>query len=64
VFNAANEVAVARFLKGDISFLAIEEVIAGTLERHEPHTVSSLADIAETDSWARQTAQAVQTSTL
>lgn len=64
VFNAANEVAVARFLKGDISFLAIEEVIAGTLERHEPHPVSSLADIAEADSWARQTAQAVQTSTL
>jgi 1-deoxy-D-xylulose-5-phosphate reductoisomerase len=33
-FNAANEVAVARFLRGEISFLAIEDIIAQVLDRH------------------------------
>src|SRR5690606_37287977 len=31
VFNAANEVAVARFLRGEIPFLAIEDIIEKVL---------------------------------
>ncbi|WP_225999353.1 1-deoxy-D-xylulose-5-phosphate reductoisomerase [Paenibacillus sp. BJ-4] len=33
-FNAANEIAVARFLRGEISFLHIEAIIERVLERH------------------------------
>ncbi|MGQ3480447.1 1-deoxy-D-xylulose-5-phosphate reductoisomerase [Paenibacillus sp. TY11] len=33
-FNAANEIAVARFLRGEISFLHIEAIIEHVLERH------------------------------
>ncbi|MDR0270045.1 1-deoxy-D-xylulose-5-phosphate reductoisomerase [Paenibacillus sp.] len=33
-FNAANEVAVARFLRGEISFLHIEAIIERVLEKH------------------------------
>jgi 1-deoxy-D-xylulose-5-phosphate reductoisomerase len=35
VLNAANEAAVARFLKGEISFLQIETLIEKALEKHE-----------------------------
>ncbi|MMZ50245.1 1-deoxy-D-xylulose 5-phosphate reductoisomerase [compost metagenome] len=33
-FNAANEIAVARFLRGEISFLHIEAIIEQVLEQH------------------------------
>ena len=35
VFNAANEIAVARFLGGQISFLDIERIIESVLNRHQ-----------------------------
>lgn len=53
VFNAANEAAVARFLKGAISFLQIEEVIARTLESHQAVQNPDLEQIMEADKWAR-----------
>lgn len=56
VFNAANEVAVARFLRGDITFLEIERVIERTLERHQAVLIPDLDDIVEADRWARETA--------
>jgi 1-deoxy-D-xylulose-5-phosphate reductoisomerase len=59
VFNAANEVAVARFLKGDISFLAIEDIIEKVLSSHTTFATPDLAAILETDSWARQEAAAM-----
>jgi 1-deoxy-D-xylulose-5-phosphate reductoisomerase len=59
VFNAANEVAVSRFLKGDISFLTIEEIIEKVLYKHVSITSPDLAAILETDSWARQEAAAL-----
>lgn len=58
VFNAANETAVARFLNGDISFLAIESVIESVLDRHEKIDAPTLEQIEEADAWARQTASA------
>jgi len=59
-FNAANEVAVARFLKGEIPFLAIEETIETTLAKHEAVASPSLETILEADAWARREAAAVR----
>ncbi|WP_219637439.1 1-deoxy-D-xylulose-5-phosphate reductoisomerase [Cohnella sp. CFH 77786] len=56
VFNAANEAAVARFLKGEIPFLAIEDIIEEALGRHHPVSVPDLETILETDRWARREA--------
>ncbi|MCY9771669.1 1-deoxy-D-xylulose-5-phosphate reductoisomerase [Paenibacillus larvae] len=60
VFNAANEVAVARFLKGEISFLKIEDLIERTLNAHNPETMPSLEEITEADSWARTFASQIR----
>ncbi|MFB9273574.1 1-deoxy-D-xylulose-5-phosphate reductoisomerase [Cohnella cellulosilytica] len=60
VFNAANEVAVARFLKGEISFLAIEDTIERALARHAPVPAPSLEAILEADAWARREAEAAR----
>lgn len=53
VFNAANEVAVARFLAGEITFLGIEEVIESVIGHHQPVRLPALEEIDEADSWAR-----------
>jgi len=53
VFNAANEVAVSRFLKGGIAFLDIEGIIEDVLGRHAPLPSPDLETIRETDRWAR-----------
>jgi 1-deoxy-D-xylulose-5-phosphate reductoisomerase len=57
VLNAANEVAVARFLRGEIPFLAIEDTIAFTIEKHQIVANPGLEDIFEADRWARQVAE-------
>jgi 1-deoxy-D-xylulose-5-phosphate reductoisomerase len=54
VFNAANEVAVSRFLRGELTFLQIEEVIERALESHEIIQAPTLEMIYETDLWARK----------
>lgn len=56
VFNAANEVAVARFLRKEISFLRIEEIIEQVLERHENHPEPPLETIEASDQSARELA--------
>jgi 1-deoxy-D-xylulose-5-phosphate reductoisomerase len=53
VLNAANEVAVSRFLQGEISFLKIEEVIEGVLYIHNNRVNPQLEEIEEADRWAR-----------
>lgn len=58
VLNAANEVAVERFLSGEISFLAIEEVIERVLSIHDCISTPSLEEIEEADRWAREQAKA------
>jgi 1-deoxy-D-xylulose-5-phosphate reductoisomerase len=57
VLNAANEIAVARFLDGRISFPAIAQVIEQTMAAHRPVEVSTLSSVREVDSWARQHAR-------
>ncbi|ANY69639.1 1-deoxy-D-xylulose-5-phosphate reductoisomerase [Paenibacillus sp. BIHB 4019] len=59
VYNAANEVAVARFLAGEIEFLDIERTIEEVLTRHSVTVVDTLEAIAEVDSWARRMAAIV-----
>jgi 1-deoxy-D-xylulose-5-phosphate reductoisomerase len=56
VYNAANENAVARFLKGDISFLAIEHTIEQVLSKHSVIADPDLETILGSDAWARREA--------
>jgi 1-deoxy-D-xylulose-5-phosphate reductoisomerase len=53
VANAANEVAVARFLAGKISFAAIPRCVRGVLDAHDRLAEPTLSDIFEVDQWAR-----------
>jgi 1-deoxy-D-xylulose-5-phosphate reductoisomerase len=53
VFNAANEVAVAAFLAGEVSFGRISEIIEAVLDDHRPGPATSLAVVREADQWAR-----------
>jgi len=56
IYNAANEVAVAAFLGGQLPFLAIAEVVDKTLQ-HLAHTEPrDLADVLAADAQARQIA--------
>ena len=57
VLNAANEVAVARFLREDISFVDIPKIIEKTLKKFRPLTNSTLDAILKSDRWARELAQ-------
>ena len=59
VFNAANEVAVARFLNREISFLKIEYLIETVLSRHEALADPSLEVIKDADQWARAVAESL-----
>jgi 1-deoxy-D-xylulose-5-phosphate reductoisomerase len=55
VLNAANEVAVAAFLGGELPFPGIARVISGALETCERYvsTPRSLEDVRAVDLWAR-----------
>jgi 1-deoxy-D-xylulose-5-phosphate reductoisomerase len=58
VLNAANEVAVARFLNREIGFTDIPSVVGRTMERHRPFPMKELGDVLEADLWARREAGA------
>jgi 1-deoxy-D-xylulose-5-phosphate reductoisomerase len=53
VFNAANEVAVERFLNGQSSFPQIWETVERVLDKHEAVASPDLDAIMLADSWAR-----------
>ncbi len=57
VFNAADEVAVAAFLAGRLSFLGIAEVIESTLERASSRLVRSIEELKAIDAEARALAE-------
>ncbi|MCQ4087225.1 1-deoxy-D-xylulose-5-phosphate reductoisomerase [Saccharibacillus sp. JS10] len=54
VFNAANEVAVARFLNREISFLQIEDTLEKVMQQHTAIADPDLDTIREADLWARK----------
>jgi 1-deoxy-D-xylulose-5-phosphate reductoisomerase len=53
---AADEVAVDRFLKREISFLDIPAVIESVLSKHTPTADPDLESVLAADAWARQAA--------
>jgi len=58
VLNAANEIAVDRFLREDLAFLDIRVLIAAALEAHTCQLVPTLDQVLEADAWARDFARA------
>jgi 1-deoxy-D-xylulose-5-phosphate reductoisomerase len=63
VFNAANEVAVAEFLAGKISFLAIFRLVEMALDRFGDRGYANLLELKElcnlVTEWTRQTASSI-----
>ena len=57
VLSAADEVAVAAFLNGRLSFLRIADVIDRTVSRHDAVNIEGLDDVALVDAWARRIAE-------
>lgn len=57
VMNAGNEVAVARFLKGEIGFTDIVQCVREVMDRHTPQP-PTLEAVQEADTWARKQARA------
>lgn len=53
VMNGANEVAVARFLDGEISFLQIPMLIESVMDAYTVKYEYTLEDLLEADAWAR-----------
>jgi 1-deoxy-D-xylulose-5-phosphate reductoisomerase len=56
VLNAANEIAVAGFLAGDLPFPGIGELIRRAMDEYErsgSRAVHTLTDVREIDTWAR-----------
>jgi 1-deoxy-D-xylulose-5-phosphate reductoisomerase len=54
VLNAANEIAVGRFLEGKLGFPAIARVIEDTMDAHRPAQVATIAEVRSVDRWARE----------
>jgi 1-deoxy-D-xylulose-5-phosphate reductoisomerase len=59
VLNAANEIAVARFLNKDVGFLDIPVIISMVMEKHRVVTDPGLEDILTADQWARDVAKII-----
>jgi 1-deoxy-D-xylulose-5-phosphate reductoisomerase len=57
ILNAANEVAVRRFLAGEIGFLDIAKSVEKTLETMDNASLTTLSDVLACDAHARQIAQ-------
>lgn len=56
VFNAANEVAVARFMTGALSFPGISETVDRVMAEHQTDRDPTLDAILAADRWAREAA--------
>ena len=54
ILNVANEVAVHRFLDGEIPFTAIPELIEDAMNSHEFIEHPDLNDILGLEKWAKQ----------
>jgi 1-deoxy-D-xylulose-5-phosphate reductoisomerase len=64
VYNAANEVCVADFLAGRISFTRIVDTVARIVSEHDGarSAVTSVAEVLATDDWARRRARELNAS--
>lgn len=59
VMNAANEVAVRRFLRGEIGFLDIAKLVEKTLASVDNKPLSTLDDVLACDALARRAAELI-----
>ncbi|MFN5644533.1 MAG: 1-deoxy-D-xylulose-5-phosphate reductoisomerase [Sphingomonadales bacterium] len=59
IMNAANEVAVAAFLNGQIGFLDIANVVSSTLDGYSPNAPHSLEHLFSIDAAARSYAKSL-----
>jgi 1-deoxy-D-xylulose-5-phosphate reductoisomerase len=59
VMNAANEIAVASFLEGQIGFTQIAETIERTMAAHTAHNLKSIDEVLQADLWGRETAREI-----
>jgi 1-deoxy-D-xylulose-5-phosphate reductoisomerase len=59
VLNAANEVAVRRFLKGEIGFLDIVATVEKTLTKVQNKTLSAIEDVIACDAETRRIAETI-----
>ncbi len=61
VLNAANEIAVQRFLDGELPFVGIVEIVDRVLERHAGSvaTIHSVEEALSWDGWARNEARGI-----
>ncbi|MBN1675399.1 MAG: 1-deoxy-D-xylulose-5-phosphate reductoisomerase [Kiritimatiellae bacterium] len=57
VLTAANEVAVQRFLDGELTFPGIWDVVAAAVKRHTAVAQPTLQDVLDADAWARAEAE-------
>lgn len=57
VLNAANEVAVEAFLKEEIRFLEIPEILRATLEKHQSSEMHHIDEVLRADRWGRDAAR-------
>ena len=59
ILNAANEVAVAAFLKGDVQFLEITKIVSRIIDSYSPPEPNDLTDIFGIDKETRKRAIAM-----
>jgi 1-deoxy-D-xylulose-5-phosphate reductoisomerase len=59
VLSAADEIAVAAFLEGRITFQRIPEIVETVLARHNPLPVTDLEIVTMADQWARAEARSL-----
>ena len=61
VLNAANEIAVERFLAGELPFTAIVDIVKRVLDRHsgQVSAIASVDDALHWDGWARNEARGI-----
>ncbi len=57
VLNAANEIAVERFLAEDIAYREIPTLVASVMDAHEHAPASGLDLLLAADGWARDAAR-------
>jgi len=57
VLNAANEIAVERFLAEDLAYREIPALVSAVMDAHEPGSASSLDVLLAADGWARDAAR-------
>jgi 1-deoxy-D-xylulose-5-phosphate reductoisomerase len=64
VLNAANEIAVERFLAGELPFVGIVEIVSRVLDRHagSNQPIRTVDDALAWDAWARNEARGIDVS--